>query len=122
MPETAADKLKTVPERFWRGPVVYFIGGEDGPVKIGFTNELPSRLRSLQNSSPVPVRLLAAVHGDRTREAEYHRKFAADRLHGEWFARSEAIIGELVEIRWVAPLVQNIRRFARQNEKRRASR
>jgi hypothetical protein len=101
---------QSVPERFRRCSVVYFIGGEDGPIKIGFTTELPSRLRSLQNSSPVPIRLLAAVHGDRALEAEYHRRFAAHRLHGEWFERASVIIDELVEIRWAVPLVENIRR------------
>ena len=110
----------SVPEEFRRGPCVYFVGqAEAGPVKIGFTTELPNRLRGLQNSCPVPIKLLAAVHGDRARELEYHRQFKADRLHGEWFTRSEAIIAELVEIRWVKPLVENIHRFAERNERRR---
>jgi hypothetical protein len=110
---SARQVAQSVPHRFQRGPCVYFVGAaEEGPVKIGFTCELPSRLRSLQNSCPIPIKLLAAVQGGRDVEKAYHARFAADRLHGEWFARSEAIIGELVEIKWVKPLVDNIQRFA----------
>lgn len=99
-------------------PTVYFVGSEEGPVKIGFTTELPNRLRSLRNSSPVPLKLLASIPGTRETEKEYHCRFSGYRLHGEWFERSEAIEDEIGTIKWVRPLVENIKRFAEQNERR----
>jgi hypothetical protein len=32
-------------------------------------------------------------------EKLYHARFKGDRLHGEWFARSEAIVEEIARIR-----------------------
>lgn len=109
---------QSVPQRFRRGACVYFVGGDAGPVKIGYTSELPLRLRSLRNQSPVPVRLLGAVHGGRDVERAYHSQFASSRLHGEWFERSDDILDELAKIRWVSPLVENIARFAQRRAKR----
>jgi hypothetical protein len=75
--------------------VVYFIGGNDGPVKIGFTNHLEHRLATLRCSSPVPLGVLATVEGPPELERDYHRRFAAHRLHGEWFARCPEIEAEI---------------------------
>jgi hypothetical protein len=80
------------------GGHVYFVGGDDGPIKIGYTATLHRRLRALKNSSPIAVRLLAAVPGDATLERAYHQRFAADRQHGEWFARTPDLIAAIKEI------------------------
>jgi hypothetical protein len=97
----AREAAQLVPQRFHRGPTVYFVGGDEGPVKIGFTTEMPLRLRNLANQSAHPIKLLAAIAGGRDLEKRYHAKFADDRLHGEWFKRSEAVEGELAKLRWM---------------------
>ena len=66
--------------------VVYFIADETGEkVKIGITEDVQQRLRSLQMSSPTPLRLSGTIRGGRRVEAELHERFARIRLHGEWF-------------------------------------
>ncbi|MDF0490028.1 GIY-YIG nuclease family protein [Sphingomonas sp. H39-1-10] len=77
---------------------IYFIGGDEGPIKIGYSGKLFQRLRALKNSSPVPVRLLAATPGSRAAERRYHERFAEYRLHGEWFDRVPDILKEIARI------------------------
>lgn len=73
--------------------VVYFIGmeGDHSAVKIGFAAEIESRLSSLQTSSHHKLTVLATIKGTAKLEKALHRKFAADRIRGEWFYRTEAI-------------------------------
>ncbi len=68
---------------------VYFIqcGGDDGPVKIGFTRDLHRRLTDLQIANPYPLRVVLELPGaDELYEFALHRHFAAACLRGEWFA------------------------------------
>jgi hypothetical protein len=65
---------------------VYFLQADGGgPVKIGRSANPQARVEELQQGSPVQLRLLAVCRGGHRREAELHRQFAAQRLHGEWF-------------------------------------
>ena len=73
----------------------YFIGAEDGPVKIGYTTKLKSRLQSIQNGYPYKLRVLALARGGMFRERYYHRLFWERRLHGEWFERCPEIEAEI---------------------------
>lgn len=74
--------------------VVYFVGMRNGTIKIGTTVNLPDRLKKLQTGSASPLSLLAVVEGGQTLESEYHAKFAACHVHGEWF-RGKAIREEI---------------------------
>lgn len=74
---------------------VYFIGMKDGPIKIGISGNIKSRLRALQTSNPIPLTLLATTDGGGLMEAEYHRRFAKHRLSGEWFQRCPEIEAEI---------------------------
>lgn len=66
--------------------VVYFVQrGEGGPVKIGTTRDVDSRLSALQTASSEPLILLGTMSGSRALEADLHRAFEPHRLHGEWF-------------------------------------
>jgi hypothetical protein len=76
----------------------YFIGGDEGPVKIGYSALPAIRLKDLQCGSPVQLRILAAVRGGSEREREYHRRFRGSRAHGEWFHRTPDIIAEIDRI------------------------
>jgi len=62
----------------------YFIYNEiAGHVKIGRSKRPQGRLRELQTSISVPLRLLGVV--ERDIEGALHRQLAAHRLSGEWF-------------------------------------
>ena len=74
---------------------IYFIGPANGPIKIGFAKRLSFRLRELQLANSYPLGVLASVEGPMLLEREYHHKFAAHRLHGEWFSRAPAILAEI---------------------------
>lgn len=74
---------------------VYFIqSGQDGPIKIGFTQNVLSRFRALHTSSPLALRLLGAIPGSRATEKELHRRFSSERirLNAEWFTPSPELL------------------------------
>jgi hypothetical protein len=85
------------------GHLVYFVGGVEGPVKIGWTQQpVKARLKCIQNGSPVKLFVLAVQPAVRQREGFYHRLFAAHRLHGEWFNRAPEILAEIDRLNGVA--------------------
>lgn len=69
---------------------VYFTRqtGTQGPVKIGFSENVPNRLRLLAAAHRFPVELLASIDGERDLEFRFHARFEASHLGGEWFAWS----------------------------------
>lgn len=72
---------------------VYFIrAGEDGPIKIGIAFNPYLRLDELQTGNPYRLRLIGARPGGLADERGLHRTFAADRLEGEWFKPTEALL------------------------------
>lgn len=70
---------------------VYFARSGDR-IKIGFTGDLDQRMACLSAMSCQPVTLLTYVPGGREKESHFHRRFAALRLHGEWFVASESML------------------------------
>jgi len=73
--------------------MVYFIQcGNDGPIKIGKSIDPVRRLQILALSAPSKLRLLATIPGSRDEESRLHRQFAEDRLYGEWFHPSPALL------------------------------
>lgn len=78
--------------------LVYFIGGADGPVKIGSSANPSARLKEVQTGSFRALSILAVRLGGFAQERAYHHRFAADRLHGEWFARSPALEAEIASL------------------------
>ena len=76
-----------------RATRVYFVqAGYEGPIKIGFSSDPAARLRALQVSSAVPLRLLATMTGGRREEYELHDRFQRHRLEGEWFEPAAPIL------------------------------
>lgn len=90
----ARQSRKPRPKSSDRG-TIYFVGSSAGPVKIGFTLDLPRRLHRLQMSSPSRLQVLALRPGSRRDETRLHEKHRKDRLHGEWFRRSNAVLLEV---------------------------
>lgn len=68
--------------------VVYFIqsGRKNGPIKIGYTNQIDKRLGYMQSGNPYELVLLGSVPGDRDLETSFHRWFEPWRIRGEWFS------------------------------------
>lgn len=87
-----------------RGPTgwVYFIVCPDtSRCKIGFTKGQPEkRLAGLQTGSPSQLCLISMHPGTPETERRLHDRFAADRLHGEWFQLSHALRAYIVVSIW----------------------
>lgn len=73
----------------------YFIGADEGPIKIGYALRPHERLKLFQMGCPVPLKLLATRAGGAAREAAYHWQFKEHRAHGEWFNRCPEILAEI---------------------------
>lgn len=74
---------------------IYFVTAEapSFPIKIGFTEKANGlRIKALQTGCPYRVIHLATVPGQYRDEKELHRRFAGQRLQGEWFTRSEDLM------------------------------
>lgn len=56
--------------------MIYFAQTATGSIKIGTTEDLPSRLERLKDHYGAELALLATMPGDRDREAEIHDQFA----------------------------------------------
>jgi hypothetical protein len=72
---------------------VYFIqSGNDGPIKIGTSMNIPVRLAHLRADNPYALYLLGTIPGGSLMEEALHRRFASDRIHNEWFAPTAALL------------------------------
>lgn len=77
--------------------VVYVIGSPGSSlVKIGKSQNIRARLRSIQNMSPAPLSVLWTTPGGRALETRLHDAFDEYRVHGEWFDFGDADPLELV--------------------------
>lgn len=81
---------------------VYFIQQEvTHAVKIGYTETLRkmhTRMIHLQIGSPYRLRLVFHMPGSRELERQFHTRFHAYRLSGEWFAPSLEMAEALIAI------------------------
>jgi len=72
---------------------VYFVQAESlGRIKIGTSSNVAVRFGTLRTSSPDKLNLLGVIPGDCTVERALHKRFADERLHGEWFTPSERLV------------------------------
>lgn len=76
--------------------VVYAIAAGDR-VKIGFTTNLPQRMKAIQSSSSLPIVCLGTAPGGLALERALHRQFALHRVYGEWFELPDGQRQELRE-------------------------
>jgi hypothetical protein len=71
------------------GSIYMVQAGKDGPVKIGITNKLSSRLVSIQVSCPYKIRVVSVISNcTYQNERELHEKYKRFRIHGEWFDKA----------------------------------
>lgn len=71
---------------------VYFIESSD-LIKIGFSNDVRSRVRSVIATLREGGKFLGCMPGDRTVEQHLHKRFAEHREYGEWFRRTPELEG-----------------------------
>ncbi len=80
--------------------MIYFLQDpSDNAIKIGFTaSDTPEgRIRACQTGNPRPLALLATIPGDEAAERGLHQTFTGDRLHGEWFRPSPAVLAFIIQ-------------------------
>lgn len=78
--------------------LIYFVGFGDS-VKIGFTTNFPKRLKALQTTLPERLTVYVTMLGTTDAERSLHNQFAPDRLTGEWFRLSDAVLAFIKETR-----------------------
>jgi hypothetical protein len=83
---------------YFAGPAasgVYLVQARDesGPIKIGFSSNIANRVKLLQTNNGYPLRVLRwFAAGGKALEQRLHGRFAAHRLHCEWFAPAPEIL------------------------------
>ena len=65
--------------------MVYFLRDENNYVKIGFSNNVVSRISYLEMHSPYNHEVILILDGGFTLEQELHKKFRQYHKTGEWF-------------------------------------
>ena len=75
--------------------MIYFAqAGDGGPVKIGFSSNVESRLASLRCASASEIVLLNTRPGSMKAERLLHSRLERHRLRGEWFEPAEDVLAE----------------------------
>jgi len=101
-----------------RASWVYFIRpvGMAGPVKIGWSKSVETRLLQLTEWSPFPLEIAARIDGDRHIEARFHALFHDLRSHKEWFhasPRIDAVIADILagafDVQGLPPRIKEFR-------------
>ena len=103
---TSHDPANGIFARERKAQWIYFIGAGDGePIKVGRANNIKRRLSVIQSGNPKRLTVLASYFSDDPIAAEqaYHARFAAHRLHGEWFAPHPDILSEIARLQETNP-------------------
>jgi hypothetical protein len=76
---------------------LYFIESQcaERRIKIGVSSNTKTRLVNMRVHSPYKLALLKVVPGGAHLEIEFHKKFAADRVCGEWFRPPPELLAEI---------------------------
>jgi hypothetical protein len=80
--------------------VVYFLRcGKDGPIKIGWTaaRNLLGRISNLQVAHHELLSLIGFTEGGQTTEREWHERFSAIKIRGEWFEPAPELLAEIAK-------------------------
>lgn len=68
--------------------IVYFVKHRNlSPIKIGYTNDLTSRLNAFNNVAPYGIEVVGTIETDKPErlEKQLHELLKSFRLNGEWF-------------------------------------
>lgn len=79
---------------------VYFVRVmPDGPIKIGRSNRVSSRVQALQTDSHAEIKPLLVLVDHDQYERRLHRHFQYARIRGEWFRPCDALIDLITSLR-----------------------
>ena len=78
--------------------VVYYLQRADELIKIGYSSRFRERFATLQREHG-PLALLVKHGGNRDAEQAMHRRFADDRVEGEWFLPSDDLWAHINDVR-----------------------
>ena len=74
--------------------MIYFVqAGENGPIKIGFSDEVHECIELLQVGCPYKLNLLWVYNGRQYDEVGLHELFFHEHIRGEWFRPGKSILG-----------------------------
>ena len=74
--------------------MIYFLqAGKNGPIKIGFSDKLYSRVKLLQVGCPYELSLLWVYNGRQYDMSELFKLFFHEHIRGEWFRPGKSILG-----------------------------
>jgi hypothetical protein len=77
---------------FHEKPLVYFVASEGADaVKIGYTENIKSRIGQIRTGCPLNLNVLCVFMGGVREERKFHKEFATVRMNGEWFTLSGRI-------------------------------
>lgn len=80
-------------------PLVYFVqAGEGGPIKIGWARNPWGRIRDLQVAHWAVLTMLGTTDGGVALERRLHRRFAKERVRGEWFNPSPRLYAAIARL------------------------
>ena len=83
--EVISERLKEIKE----SEFVYVLGNEEQAIcKIGYSTNPLNRMSSVQTGCPYKLKFLLIIKGNMLMEQELHKKYANQRLNGEWFSYS----------------------------------
>jgi hypothetical protein len=68
-----------------RGFIYFIQAGNDGPIKIGWSEDVRSRLKQLKTANALPLKLLGSIEGTQEVEQFCHKLFSHLLVDGEWF-------------------------------------
>lgn len=88
------DRISPKTRRAHPTGLVYYIQQrrQGGLIKIGFTKDVNRRLATLETASSIGLRLLLVRPGTQREQLSLHKRFARDRVKGEWFKPSPYIL------------------------------
>lgn len=79
-------------------PIYVIQAGEDGPCKIGVTENVWIRLQVMQTNNHAPLRLVALFDGGIVDEKNIHKTLSGHRITGEWFNSDPEILSSLISL------------------------
>lgn len=76
-----------------------------GPIKVGCTRHLGTRLEQLAQWSPVDLEVLASGEGDFRLERFIHKQFEIHHQRREWFTATPALIERIELVKSGVPVI-----------------
>lgn len=78
---------------------VYFAQSSTGHIKIGVSADPRGRVKAIDASTPLAVKLLATEPGGEAQEKRLHRRFMRHRHKREWFEPAPEIMAHICSLR-----------------------